>query len=325
MAADELRMRVVEATPLTPLVRRLTLESQDGSLLPAWDAGAHVQVRVELPAPAAPAWRSYSLLRLDAGERPGDPVRRYTIAVRRDDEGRGGSRRMHTLHAGDGVVIRPPVNHFALAPAAPVLLIAGGIGITPILSIAAALSTAKRPFELHYAARDATQFAFRDVLHEICGDALHLHADDAPSRLSIDALLDAASVAQPIYVCGPAGMIDAVCAGAARRGWRAQDVHFERFTDTAPAAGDAAFEVELNRSGRRLQVPADRTLLQVLEDAGADVLYDCRSGYCGLCSTPVVRGEIDHRDTYLSQADRARGTVMQVCVSRARGCLVLDL
>jgi vanillate O-demethylase ferredoxin subunit len=208
-----------------------------------------------------------------------------------------------------------------------VLLIAGGIGITPIASMAAELAAQQRDFELHFSGRTRDSLPFVDELRELAGQRLVLWADDDPNaRLSVEALLDHAQVNQPIYVCGPAGLIDAVLGAARKRGWHPCDLHYELFTEAAPQDGDAAFEVELMQSGKRLTVPADRSLLDTLIENGADVMYDCRAGYCGLCSTRVCSGEIEHRDTYLSDADKKSGKVMQVCVSRCTsGRLVLDL
>jgi ferredoxin len=184
-----------------------------------------------------------------------------------------------------------------------------------------------RAFALHYSGRSRAQLAFVDELQSLLGPRLHVHADDEPaSKLSIEALLTAADPQQPIYVCGPAGMIDATLQIAERLGWPKSALHYELFSEAQPLAGDQPFEVEIRSSGRVLTVPADRSVLDTLNDAGADVMYDCRSGYCGLCSTRVCSGDIEHRDTYLSDAEKASGHVMQVCVSRARsGRLVLDL
>lgn len=357
MLNDTLRVRVADADALTPQIRRLRLVPAEGGLLPGFEAGAHVQVKVQVPesnaanvqatdestrgelalhdapatesrGPVAHAWRSYSLIRLDPDAKAAQPVADYVIAVRLEDDGRGGSRFMHErVRVGDVLALRPPVNHFALAPLPEVILLAGGIGITPIASMAAELVARGRPFSLHYSGRSLVQLALVDELRALAGERLHLHADDDPAtRLSIDALLASATPAQPIYVCGPAGLIDATLRTAQARGWAMRDLHFERFAEAPPQAGDQAFEAELKSSGRVIMVPADKSLLDALGEAGIDLMHDCRAGYCGLCSTGVCSGEIEHRDTYLSEADKAAGRLMQVCVSRARaGRLVLDL
>ncbi|MEX3937154.1 2Fe-2S iron-sulfur cluster-binding protein [Paraburkholderia phymatum] len=325
-----LTLRVAAIDAPTSLIKTFTLEAADGALLPGFEPGAHLQV--EIPSATgggggAPQWRSYSLIHMDTRADPRDGVRAYRLGIRREDGGRGGSRHMHALEAGATLNVRAPVNHVPLAAPPRVLLIAGGIGITPIVSMAASLVAQRRDYELHFSARTRDALPFVDELRALAGERLVLHADDDPvTRLSVDALLDDAQVNQPIYVCGPAGMIDAVLDAARKRGWHECDLHYELFSEAAPQEGDAAFEVELRSSGERLTVPADKSLLDTLIEHGADVMYDCRSGYCGLCSTRVCSGDIEHRDTYLSDADKAGGKVMQVCVSRCKGGrLVLDI
>ncbi|TDV24029.1 vanillate O-demethylase ferredoxin subunit [Paraburkholderia caballeronis] len=327
LAPTLLTLRVVAVDAPTSLIKSVILEAQDDALLPGYEPGAHLQVAIPSADGGVSQWRSYSLINLDPAVDTRAGVTAYRLGIRREDDGRGGSRHMHALKAGDTLSVRAPVNHFPLAAPPSVLLIAGGIGITPMAAMAAELSAQKRDYALHFSGRSRDALPFVDELRGFAGERLVLHADDDPAtRLSIDALLDGAQVNQPIYVCGPAGMIDAVLAAARQRGWHDCDLHYELFTETAPHAGDTAFEVELKPSGKVLTVPADQSLLDTLLDHGADVMYDCRAGYCGLCSTRVCEGEIDHRDTYLSDADKAGGKVMQVCVSRCRsGRLVLDL
>jgi vanillate O-demethylase ferredoxin subunit len=320
-----LRVTLVEAP--TRLVRLLTLQAADGALLPGYEPGAHIQVEIPGADGTTSQWRSYSLFNLDPGIDTRAGVYAYHLGIRREDEGRGGSRYMHGLQTGDTLNARTPVNHFPLAAPPVVLLFAGGIGITPMATMVADLHAQKREYTLHFSGRTADSLPFVAQLRAFAGDRLVLHADDDPAtRLSIDAVLDAAQINQPIYVCGPAGMIDAVLAAARKRGWHDCDLHYELFTEVAPKEGDAAFEIELKSSGRVLTVPANKSVLDVLTENGIDVMYDCRGGYCGLCTVRVCEGEIDHRDTYLSAADRAAGKLMQACVSRSKGArLVLDL
>ncbi|MGF6756588.1 PDR/VanB family oxidoreductase [Paraburkholderia sp. GAS42] len=327
LAPSLLTLRVAAVDTLTPLIRSFTLDAADGVLLPGYEPGAHIQVEIPFSGVGAPQWRSYSLINLDPSVDPRAGVPAYRLGIRREDEGRGGSRHMHALEVGQTLNARAPANHFPLAAPAPVLLIAGGIGITPIASMAAELAAQQRDFELHFSGRTRDSLPFVDELRALAGKRLVLWSDDDPNaRLSVDALLENAQVNQPIYVCGPAGMVNAVLAVARKRGWHECDLHYELFTETASQEGDVAFEVELKQSGTRLTVPADRSLLDTLIENGVDVMYDCRAGYCGLCSTRVCGGEINHRDTYLSDADKTSGKVMQVCVSRCTsGRLVLDL
>jgi vanillate O-demethylase ferredoxin subunit len=322
-----LTLRVTAIDTPTSLIKSYTLEAADGALLPGFEPGAHLQVEIPSATGGAPQWRSYSLIHLDPGADPRAGVPAYRLGIRREDEGRGGSRHMHALEVGATLNVRAPVNHFPLAATPRVLLIAGGIGITPIVSMASALAGQRREYDLHFSGRTREALPFVDELRALAGDKLVLHADDDPAtRLSVDALLDGAQVNQPIYVCGPAGMIEAVLEAARKRGWHECDLHYELFSEVAPLEGDASFEVELKASGRCLTVPADKSLLDTLIENGVDVMYDCRAGYCGLCTTNVCSGEVEHRDTYLSDADKAGGKVMQVCVSRCKsGRLVLDL
>jgi ferredoxin-NADP reductase len=321
-----LTLRVASVEASTSLIKSFTLEAADGALLPGFAPGAHLQIEIPAADGGPSQWRSYSLINLEPSTDTYAGVRAYRLGIRREDEGRGGSRHMHTLEVGDTLNVRAPVNHFPLAAPPRVLLIAGGIGITPMASIAAELAARQRDFELHFSGRTRDALPYVEELRAFAGDRLVLHSDDDPAtRLSVDALLDGAEVNQPIYVCGPAGMIDAVLAGARQRGWHECDLHCERFTETAPQEGDTAFEVELKSSGTLLTVSADKSLLDALIESGADVMYDCRSGYCGLCSVRVCEGAVEHRDTYLSDADKASGKVMQVCVSRGCGRLVIDV
>ncbi|WP_069266883.1 PDR/VanB family oxidoreductase [Paraburkholderia nodosa] len=322
-----LTLRVAAIDTPTSLIKSYTLEAADGASLPGFEPGAHLQVEIPSPTGGVPQWRSYSLIHLDPSVDPRGGVPAYRLGIRREDEGRGGSRHMHALEVGATLNVRAPVNHFRLAAPPRVLLVAGGIGITPIVSMASALAAQQREFELHFSGRTREALPFVDELRALAGKRLVLHADDNPAtRLSVDALLDGAQVNQPIYVCGPAGMIEAVLSAARQRGWHECDLHYELFAEAVAHEGDAAFEVELKSSGKCFTVAADKSLLDTLIENGADVMYDCRAGYCGLCTTKVSSGEIEHRDVYLSEADKASGKVMQVCVSRCKsGRLMLDL
>jgi vanillate O-demethylase ferredoxin subunit len=323
-------LQVVQIERLNPLIKSFVLNRSDGAALPPWTAGAHVQVKVGLPSPGVPdQWRHYSLLDLDgASDRPEAPTH-YRIAVRIEDAGRGGSQFMHhQVQQGTPLQVRAPANDFPLAPTTGrSVLIAGGIGITPLLSMAAALRGAGAPYALHYSGRSRALMAFLPQLQAGHGTRLAVHADDEAGRtLDIDALLAGCALDDQLYVCGPAAMLDAMLARAEARGWPRERLHFELFAAAAAHAGDGSFELVLAGSGRSLTVPADRTILEVLIDSGCDPLYDCQRGECGVCTTRVIEGEIDHRDHILSARERAAGDVIQTCVSRCKGTrLVLDL
>lgn len=325
VAAQLLSLRVAEARMLNPLVRQLRLVAADASPLPGFTAGAHLRVQVTLKDGRAD-WRHYSLVDFSGVT---DAPQEYLIAVRREDQGRGGSCFMHEqVQAGDVLRIEAPKNEFALREhAGRAVLLAGGIGITPIASMAAALKAQGRPLRLHYAGRSRASMAFLSELQSLVGDALRLHADDeAGAPLDVDAVLDACADADQLYVCGPQVMLDAVLARTQVRGWTRERVHFELFATPVAAEGDQAFELVLAQSGQTVRVAAGQTVLDCLIEHGCDPLFDCKRGECGVCSTAVIEGDVDHRDYFLSAAEKAAGKVMQICVSRARGPrLVLDL
>jgi vanillate O-demethylase ferredoxin subunit len=323
-----LQLRVAEVRELNPLVRQIRLRAADHAALPGYSAGAHLRVRVELPD-GGTDWRHYSLINFaphaDACAAPTE----YLIAVRRDDLGRGGSRYMHErVQPAQMLTVEAPKNEFALREhRGCAVLVAGGIGITPLTSMAAQRVAAGAPVRLHYAGRSRELMAFVPELEHLLGDALKLHVDaEAGAPLNVDALLDACAPDDHLYVCGPKPMLDAVLARTQARGWTRERVHFEVFNTPAAESADRAFEVVLAQSGRSIVVPAHRSILDCLIDAGVDPLFDCKRGECGVCGTPVIDGEIDHRDYVLSALERREGRVMQICVSRCKGTrLVLDL
>ncbi len=325
MSADLLELTVAEVRPLTSHVTAFRLRHSDGASLPGYLAGAHVKVRVEIDGKAD--WRHYSLIRLDPDDDPGE----YLIAVRREDRevgGRGGSLFMHQqVKPGCKLQVSRPINGFQLDPAHDdVLLIAGGIGITPLISMATALRTDGKSYALHYSGRSLDQLALVPELQACVADALALYADDdSARRLDLRRLLAGCKPSQALYTCGPKGMIDAVREIALELGWHSDHIHYELFVEAAAEAGDQAFEVELAQSGTRLRVAADQTILDAMIDVGLDPMFDCKRGECGVCAVPVLSGAIEHRDNCLTASERAAGNVIQICISRAKGsCLVLD-
>lgn len=316
MAAETLRFKVQASSAETQAIRSIVL-APEGGIAPAWEPGAHV--RVALPGGGS---RPYSLMAL-----PGLPEGHYALGVLREEASTGGSRFMHSLKAGDVVALSPPANNFRLHDdGSPAVLFAGGIGVTPILSMAVELERRRAPYRLHYAGRTAESVAFVAPLREVCAERLSLHYDNDASRLDIAAALDAAPHDAHVFVCGPKGMIEAVKAEAARRGFAADRVHYELFAAETSDQANQAFEVELRASGRVVEVAADQTIIQALEQAGIEVLYDCQRGDCGICQCAVIEGIPDHRDVILSDDEKASNKVMQICVSRAKSArLVLDL
>jgi ferredoxin-NADP reductase len=312
----ELDLLVRCSDTLAAGVRMLTLHRPDGGELPSWAPGAHLDLvlRPDLV-------RQYSLC--------GDPGDRSTlqVAVLCEPGGRGGSRFVHEqLTPGHAVRVRGPRNNFELVTSARYLFIAGGIGITPIRPMLAAVEAAGADWRLVYGGRTRASMAFAAELREQYGDRITLCPQDETGLLDLDALLGTPAAGTAVYCCGPAPLIDAVQDRG--RAWPPGSVHVERFTPVAgPAvAGDSAFEVELTLSGRTVTVPADTAILQALEDAGVPVLSSCREGTCGTCETAVLAGVPDHRDSLLTEAERATGDTMLICVSRARtDRLVLEL
>lgn len=304
----------------------LDLVPPEGTLLPPIEAGAHVDVTLPTPIAGTPAVRSYSPW--------GDPAdrQRLRLAIQREEAGRGGSRHLFDdVREGDVLRVGAPRNLFALREDAPFcLLLAGGIGITPLLSMAARLARLGRPFALHHAARSRARAPLWSFTRALCGDRARLHLDDGPAedRLDLEALADAMPAGGEVWICGPAGFMTAATAAFARRLPEAA-IHLEAFSapsETVSPGGDRAFELRLARSGLSLAVPADQSIVAVLAQAGIAIATSCEQGLCGVCLTPVRAGDIDHRDVFLSPDEQARGDVMTPCCSRARSdVLVLDL
>lgn len=315
-----LHLRVDRIQAATPRIRRIELTAADGGPLPAVVAGAHIDVT--LPNQET---RSYSLLN-DPGE-----THRYVLGVLREPESLGGSAYVHEqLAAGDVLAATAPSNDFPLYEGAETsILIAGGIGVTPIIAMAARLAALGRDYVLHYCARAPEEAAFLDELRARHGDRLKTHFDGGdPARgLDLKTLLKERPVGAHVYVCGPIGFIRDTIAAASD--WPQGTVHYELFkgsaADLAPESKDEPFDIVLNKSGRTLHVPADRTILAVLKAEGIKVKTLCTAGRCGTCRVTYLSGKVDHRDEVLD--DEERETVLQVCVSRALPgeTLVLDL
>ncbi|KWI60341.1 PDR/VanB family oxidoreductase [Burkholderia cenocepacia] len=295
--------------------------SDDGSPLPGFTAGAHIDVH--LPGGLV---RQYSLCNHPA------QADRYQIAVLRDAEGRGGSRAIHdAVRQGDTVRISAPRNHFPLATrAAHHLLLAGGIGVTPILSMAERLSSSGEPFAMHYCARSTERMAFVErIAASAFRDRVRLHVDDGEpaQRFDLAAVLAAAPAGTHLYVCGPRGFMDAVLNEARARNWAEERLHYEFFSGVVEtSAADRPFQVRIASSGRVIDVPAECTVVAALAANGVDVLTSCEQGVCGTCLTRVLDGEPEHRDSYLTDDEKAAGDQFLPCCSRSRSAmLVLDL
>lgn len=318
MSTAALDLVLAESAPAAEDIRVLRFTRADGAPLPGFSPGAHLVLwgrRMD----GAPAARAYSLV--------GDPRERaaYAIAVLR--QGRDGvSAWLHALAPGMPVQAEAPRNDFALIPAArDHLLIAGGIGITPILAMARDLAARGADFTLHYAARSPERMAFRPDLRGIAGTRLTTWLGSAGERLDIPAAIGPWRAGRHLYVCGPRGMIAAARAAALAQGWPSGAIHAEAFGAIRGVA-ERGFTVELAQSRRSIEVGPQESILDRLLAAGVAPGFDCRRGECGACLTRVLAGTPDHRDTCLTEAERAAGEFMAVCVSRSNGeRLVLDL
>lgn len=322
-----IKVTVSDVRQRTQRVREYLLRSADGRALPRYAPGAHIEVHIDA-ARMGPIVRHYSILGGVGLE--DDRADTYRIAVQRSDTQRG-SAHIHD-HIKTGAVLHSsrPKNSFPLDHRARrTLLIAGGIGITPIFAMLRSLARRGRDFRLVYAGRSREQLAYADDVVALAGDRATFHvSDESPRpRLDLAALLDAQSDDTIVYVCGPEAMIEAAHAAGAALGWSAERIRSERFS-AGPSLDDKPFEVQLRRSGQCVPVGRDATILDALARAGVELFSDCRRGECGLCAVPVFDAPdgIDHRDRYLSDDDHRSNESLCICVSRARGNrLVLDI
>lgn len=310
---------VVESvTPVNGLITRFRFVRRDGGPMPAFSGGAHTVV--EMDDDGLRRRNPYSLM--------GDPedTTGYSISVRRDDAGRGGSLFLHRrVRPGMEMTISHPVNLFPLdLRARKHLMVAGGIGITPFLAMIHQARRLGLHWELHYAARSRALGAYMAELSDRHGERVALYLDDEGGRLDLERLLAGQPLGTHLYVCGPKPMLRWVLGTAEAMGWPAGAVHHEEFL--APPTG-APFEVELAASGLRLTVGPHQSLLEAIEAAGVDAPYLCRGGACGQCETRVLAcdGTIRHNDHWLTEAQKAEGSRIMPCVSRLEGrLLVLD-
>ena len=298
---------VAERTQVAEDAISFRLAAPDGGPLPAWQPGAHL--RIELPSGLV---RHYSLC--------GEPADRhgYTIAVRRLEDGGGGSVFLHDeVKQGSQIRVMVPRNAFPFAAEPAVLFLAGGIGITPILPMVREAARLGLDWRLVYTGRSRATMPFAADLEEVGGARVQVLADDETGRVPDCAeLVRAAPPGAAVYCCGPAPMLEGVRhAVDAAEPSRPRGFHFERFT-AAPILDGREFDLELARSGKVLRVPADRSALDVLRENDPATPYSCRQGFCGVCRLTVSAGQVEHRDRRLTERDRAEGAML-VCVSRA--------
>ncbi len=296
----------------------LHIAAANGLALPDWQPGAHIDIR--LPSGAI---RQYSL----CGPIDDDT---YRVAVLREANGRGGSAEVHDkLRPGDTLSIRGPRNQFPLVDADNYLLLAGGIGVTPILAMARELAAAGKPWQLFYGGRSHQSMAFVDELKALDG-AVHIVDESEYGLLDLPSILGVATPETAIYCCGPPGMIthcEASCAALSLD----RNLHTEHFTAPSERVrpvdrSPSSFEVELHRTGHVLTVSSGQSILGAVREVLPDVAYSCQDGYCGTCETTVLDGVPEHHDDFLTESERESNETMMICVGRSKTPrLVLDL
>lgn len=307
---------VVSMVQVTPSIREFLILPETG--IRHWTPGSHINVSVSIAG--QPALRSYSLI--------GSPeTAGYRIAVKLVDNSRGGSRYMWSLAAGARLSVSAPRNHFELSTQVDeVLLIAGGIGVTPIVSMAQALQGSGARVKMLYAARGENELAYLADLRTLLGERLQVFIDEAGQRMDLASEFAQLGAAAETYICGPLPLLDAARSAWAHSARPPSALRYETFGNSGRFAPQS-FSVNIPRHNLQIVVAPEQTLLDALTEAGVAVLSDCKRGECGLCMVDVLaaEGELDHRDVFLSAEQRAEGKRLCACVSRAvGGCLTLD-
>ena len=320
MSSDWIATRVAAKREEATGIYSFELVHPDGKELPAFEAGAHLDVKI------GDKIRQFSIANAP-GER-----HRYVLGVQRELNGRGGSAAFcDNVKEGDTVLVRGPHNLFPLAPdAEDNVLLAGGIGVTPILAMAERLQGIGAPFVFHYCTRSRARTAFHDrVAGAEYSDKLRLHFDDGPEeqRPNLPAIIGEPTPGKHLYVCGPAVMMDVVVDLAKKQGWPDDRVHLERFTGVEAKPGDAReFLIEIKKTGQLVTIPADKTVVEALRAVGIDIPVSCEQGVCATCLTNIVSGIPDHRDLILTKQEHESGKIFTPCVSRALSdVLVIDV
>lgn len=317
---DSITVKVVRKTAEAQDIASFELARTDGAPLPAFSAGSHIDVQVP-----GGLTRQYSLCN-DTGEQ-----HRYRIAVLRDPASRGGSVGMHdAVKEGDEILISTPKNHFPLEHATQTLLFAGGIGVTPLLCMAQRLGKTGADFTMHYCTRSEDRTAFhKEICESAFADKVQFHFDAGAEeqKLNLKKALGAPDASKHLYVCGPSGFIDFVINTAKAAGWGAAQIHLEYF-GAAPqdTSNDGSFDVKIASTGKSYTIGKDDNIIQVLKNNGIEILTSCEQGVCGTCITRVLEGDIDHRDMYFTDEEKAANDQFTPCCSRAKSAvLVLDL
>jgi ferredoxin-NADP reductase len=312
-------VKVAAIEQVTPLVKHFTLVKQDGTVFPAFSGGSHIVISLNIGGRVHR--NPYSLM--------GSPEDNgaYHISVRKQEKSRGGSAYLHeNVTVGMPLKITYPVNLFSLAKKARKhILLAGGIGITPFMSQIADLERRDADYELHYAFRTPEHGAFVEQLKKTCGDKLHCYIDSLAERIDLVALLGNQPLGTHVYICGPNAMVVSALEIARNFGWPENHIHSEQFL--APPIGEP-FKIQLARSNKEIQVPAEMSMLEAIEAAGVEADFLCRGGACGRCELQVLEtdGVLVHHDHFLTDAEKASSKKIMPCVSRAK-CerLLLDI
>ncbi|MFL9878297.1 PDR/VanB family oxidoreductase [Herbaspirillum rhizosphaerae] len=317
---SQLQVKVISKTAEAEDIASFELAGIDGKPMPPFSAGSHIDVHIR-----DGLIRQYSLCN------PPHESHRYQIGVLRDAKSRGGSVAMHgDIKVGDVLTISEPRNHFPLTQAKRTLLLAGGIGVTPILCMAERLAATAADFAMHYCARSPERTAFRDrIATSDFADRVVYHYDSGADeqKLKLAEMIATPDTDTHIYVCGPGGFIDHVVNTAKDKGWPSAQVHLEYFGAVpVETDGDAPFDVKIASSGQVFTIPAGETVIKILADNGVDIPVSCEQGVCGTCLTRVLDGVPDHRDLYLTDEERAANDQFTPCCSRAKSTLlVLDV
>ncbi|MCX7176799.1 MAG: PepSY domain-containing protein [Proteobacteria bacterium] len=320
-ARTDLALNLVKRTVEAEDICSFEFADPQGKMLPPFSAGSHIDVTI-----GDGMVRQYSLCN--------DPqdTHRYVIGVLRHADSRGGSRALHDdLNVGDIVAISAPKNHFPLDHTAKrSLLLAGGIGVTPILCMAERLANTGADFTMHYCTRSVERTAFLDrIRRSSFAQRVSFHFGDGPAEQLIDipALLDGTDPDTHLYVCGPSGFMDLVIAAARQKAWPDAQVHREYFSGAVQdSENNVAFDVKLASTGKIIHVAKEKTVVAALAESGIEIPTSCAEGVCGTCLTRVLDGEMEHRDRFLTAEERDRNDQFTPCCSRARSpMLVLDL
>lgn len=318
---SQLALKLIKKTVEADGICSFEFADPKGKMLPPFSAGSHIDVST-----GGGLIRQYSLCN--------DPkdTHRYVIGVLRHESSRGGSRAMHDeIKEGDIVNVSAPKNHFPLDHSAKrFLLLAGGIGVTPILCMAERLSNVGADFSMHYCARSVKRAAFLNRIKQSSfAKRVSLHFSDGPAQqlLDIPALLERPVPGTHLYVCGPSGFMDVVIATAREKGWPDAQVHREYFSGEAHSSdNDVAFDIKLASTGKVIHIAKAKTVVAALAEVGIEIPTSCAEGVCGTCLTRVLNGEVEHHDRFLTAEERAKNDQFTPCCSRARGpVLVLDL